>query len=58
MCKCELTCYFFGAGADPSGEEIEAREGKKEGEEDTLDRWEEFYTPWSLLLSIGLWETF
>lgn len=38
MCKCELTCYFFGAGADPSGEEIEAREGKKEGEEDTLDR--------------------
>ncbi len=30
MCKCELTCYFFGAEVDPSGEEDkEKREGEQ-----------------------------
>lgn len=27
-CKCELTCYFFGAKVDPSGEEEREKEGE------------------------------
>lgn len=30
MLKCKLTCYFFEAGADPSGEKDNEREKKRE----------------------------
>lgn len=40
MCDCKLTCYFFGAEVDPSGEEVK----RKRGRADRLSWSDEFYT--------------
>lgn len=34
VCRFVLTCYFFGAEVDPSGEKQKERKRKKEGRKD------------------------